>query len=117
MIFQGTRASIAKKPDMSEYNYTKATNFLFFSKLIAKLENTRRTMSFMLEIAITKHCILRIYHQGRIDKSVPRIAIWHYEAYRLMTNGDPEWHFPILPSHKKWIIFLAHHCFYLFIFK
>ena len=26
----------------------------------------------------------------RIEKSVPRIAVWHHEACRVMTNGDPE---------------------------
>ena len=33
-----------------------------------------------------------IYHEceGRIEKSVPRIAIWHHEACRVMTNGDPK---------------------------
>ena len=36
--------------------------------------------------------ILRIYHEceGRIEKYVPSIAIWHHEACRVMTNGDPE---------------------------
>ena len=35
---------------------------------------------------------IRIDHEceGRIEKSVPRIAVWHHEACRLMTNGDPE---------------------------
>ena len=34
--------------------------------------------------------IIRIYHEceGRIEKSVPRIAFWHHEACRVMTNGD-----------------------------
>ena len=34
----------------------------------------------------------RIYHEceGRIDISVPWIAIWQHEACRVMTNGDPE---------------------------
>ena len=34
----------------------------------------------------------RIHHscEGMIEKSVPRIAIWHQEACRVMTNGDPE---------------------------
>ena len=26
----------------------------------------------------------------RIEKSVPRFAVWHHEACRVMTNGDPE---------------------------
>ena len=35
---------------------------------------------------------IRIYHEceGRIEISVPRIAVWHHEACRVMTNGDPE---------------------------
>ena len=35
---------------------------------------------------------IRIYHkcEGRIEKSVPRIAVWHHEACRVMTNSDPE---------------------------
>ena len=36
--------------------------------------------------------IIRIYHEceGRIEISVPRIALWHHMAYRVMTNSDPE---------------------------
>ena len=35
---------------------------------------------------------IRIYHEceGRIEKSVPRIAVCHHEASRVMTNSDPE---------------------------
>ena len=35
---------------------------------------------------------IRIDHEcdGRIEKYVPRIAVWHHEACRVMTNGDPE---------------------------
>ena len=35
---------------------------------------------------------IRIYHEceGRIEKSVPRITVWHHETCRVMTNGDPE---------------------------
>ena len=33
-----------------------------------------------------------VYHEceGRIVKSVQRIAVWPHEACRVMTNGDPE---------------------------
>ena len=33
-----------------------------------------------------------IYHEceGGIDKSVPRIVVWHYEACRVVANGDPK---------------------------
>ena len=36
--------------------------------------------------------ITRIDHEceGCIEKSVPRIVVWHHEACRVMTNGDPE---------------------------
>ena len=36
--------------------------------------------------------IIRIYHdfEGRIEKSVPRIAVWHHKACRVITKGDPE---------------------------
>ena len=36
--------------------------------------------------------IIRIYHEceGRIEKSVPKTAVWHHEACRVMTNGDTE---------------------------
>ena len=28
--------------------------------------------------------------EGGIGNSVPRIAVWHHEACRVMTNSDPE---------------------------
>ena len=36
--------------------------------------------------------IIRIYHEceGGIEKSIPRITVWHHEACRVMTNGDHE---------------------------
>ena len=36
--------------------------------------------------------IVRICHEceGRIEKSVLRITVWHHEACRVMTNGDSE---------------------------
>ena len=62
---------------------------------------------------VTKRCPdnftgkkIRIYHkcEGRIEKFGPRIAIWHHEACRVMTNGDPEGSrgtdYSILPSHE-----------------
>ena len=35
---------------------------------------------------------IRIHNEceGRIEKSVPRIAVWHHEACPVMTNGDHE---------------------------
>ena len=39
--------------------------------------------------------ILRLFRtvhkwEGRIEISVPRIAVWHHEACRVTTSGDPE---------------------------
>ena len=36
--------------------------------------------------------VIRIYQEceGSIEKSVPRITVWHHETCRVMTNGDPE---------------------------
>ena len=47
--------------------------------------------------------IIRIYHEceARIELSFPRIAVWHHEACRVMTNGDLEGRiFFILPLHE-----------------
>ena len=35
---------------------------------------------------------IRICHEyeGGIEKFVPMITVWHHQAYRVMTNGDPE---------------------------
>ena len=35
---------------------------------------------------------IRIYHEceGRIEKPIPRIAVWNHEACPVMANGDPE---------------------------
>ena len=50
--------------------------------------------------------IIRINQcEGRIEKSVPRVAVWHHEACPLMTNGE---------SYEGRIFFLAHHCFFYF---
>ena len=60
----------------------------------------------------------RIYHdcEGRVEKSVPRIAVWHQEACRVMTNGDPDGRiFLYYPHSNIGYFFLAHHCFFLII--
>ena len=45
--------------------------------------------------------------EGRIEKSVPRIAIWHLEACRVMTNGDSEGRiFPCFPRTNNGLFFL-----------
>ena len=37
-----------------------------------------------------KSFIVCIRLECRIEKSVPRITVWHHEACRVVTNGDPE---------------------------
>ena len=50
-----------------------------------------------------------IYHEceGRIEKSVPRITVWHHQACRVMTNGGPEgWIFLSYPHMNYGFFFL-----------
>ena len=52
---------------------------------------------------------IRIYSEGRIEKSVSRIAIWHHEACRVMTNGDPhEVRKGVIILSKSFSTFLIH---------
>ena len=45
--------------------------------------------------------------EGRIEKSVPRIAVTHHEACRVMTNGDHEgWIFLSYPNTNNGFFFL-----------
>ena len=46
---------------------------------------------------------IRIYHEceGRIEKSLPRITVWHHKACRVMTNGDPEGRIFLSYSHPN----------------
>ena len=50
------------------------------------------TVSVLLQSPESLLDNIRIYHEceGMIEKSVRRIAVWHHEACRVMTNGDPE---------------------------
>ena len=59
---------------------------------------------------------IRIYHEceSKIEKSVPRIALWHHEACRVITNGDPEGRiFLSLPYTNSRFFFLLTTVFYL----
>ena len=64
---------------------------------------------------------MRIYHEceGRIEKSVQRIALWHHEACRVMANGDLEGRiFLSYPHTKNGFFFLLTTVFiYFFDFK
>ena len=52
---------------------------------------------------------IRIFYEceGRIEKSTPRITVWHHEACLVMTNGDPEgWIFLSYPHATDGFFFL-----------
>ena len=57
-----------------------------------KYKQTFLSKTFTFFKPISLPCNIRIYHECecRIEKSVPRIAVWHHKACRVMTNGDPE---------------------------
>ena len=63
---------------------------------------------------------IRIYHEceGRIEISVPRIAVWYHEACRVMTSGDPEGRIfvSIMDSFSCSSLFLFIYIIYLFIY-
>ena len=46
---------------------------------------------------------IRIYYEyeGKIEKSVQRITVWHHEACRVMTNGDLEGQIFLSYPHKN----------------
>ena len=63
--------------------------------------------------------IIYLECEGRLEKSVPRIAVWHHEACRVMTNGDPEEQFFLsYPHTNNGLFFLLNTVIiYLFILK
>ena len=65
-----------------------------------------------------KSQIIRIYHEceGRIEKSVPRIVVWHHEACRMMTNGDPEGRIFFYPTLTRIMELIFCSPLFLFIF-
>ena len=66
-------------------------------------------------------CNIRNYHEceGRIEKSIARIPVWHHEACQVMTNGDPEGQiFLSAPHTYNGLFFLLTTVFiYLFYYK
>ena len=64
---------------------------------------------------------IRIHHEckGGIEKTVRRIAVWHYEACRVMKNIDPEGQiFLSFPHTNNGFFFLLTTVFiYLFIYS
>ena len=57
--------------------------------------------------------------EGGIEKSVPRIAVWHHEACRVMTKGDPEGRICLSYPHTNngFFFWLNTVSIYLFILK
>ena len=96
---------------------TKANRTMDFVRI--NIETKRRHMSkayidFTHSTLVRKGNNIRIYHEceGRIEQSVPRIAIWHHEACRVMTNGDHEGKI----FSNNGFFFLLTTVFYLFIY-
>ena len=51
------------------------------------------TLSIIMKIRVMTSIgfpVIVTAYEGRIEKYVPRIAVWHHEACRVMTNGDRE---------------------------
>ena len=62
---------------------------------------------------------IRIFHEheGRMEKSDPRVTFWHHEACRVKTNGDPEgWIFQSYPHTSNGLIFMLTTVFDIFIY-
>ena len=59
--------------------------------------------TLVVDILLQKKCNIRIHHkfESGIEKSVPRITVWHHEACRVMTNGDPQGQIFMSHSHKN----------------
>ena len=65
--------------------------------------------------------IIKIYHESvdGIEKSVPRIDVWHHEACRVMTNDDPEGRIFLSRPHTNnriFFLFISNFAF-LFFYK
>ena len=44
----------------------------------------------LLEFQLFDNIRIRHEYEGRIEKSIRRIAVWHHKACRVMKNGDRE---------------------------
>ena len=72
--------------------------------------NVSGRLAFLLNIRNYYEC------EGRIEKSVPRIAVWHHEACRVMTNGDPEGRIFLSHPHTNIGLFSCSPLFYIYIY-
>ena len=92
MVFDGLETLFAQNQFTAASAILKALNnrrFIFFITL--KLDYHRLKEQEKREQE-ERGKNMRNFHgcEGRIEKSVPRITVWHHEAPRKMTNGDPE---------------------------
>ena len=48
--------------------------------------------TLVVDILLQNKGNIRIHHEceSGIEKSAPRITVWHHKAYRVMINGDQE---------------------------
>ena len=68
--------------------------------------------------SMTQFNIIRTYHEceGRIEKSVPRIVIWHHEACWVMTNGYSEGRILLPYPHKNNEFFILLTTLFIYLF-
>ena len=85
-------ASILFSNICSNKNRIRTIDRSCFSELLYFTINSLYSDGLSHTDKCNKGGIIRIYHEsdGRIGKSVSRIAVWHLEACRVMTNSDPE---------------------------
>ena len=68
---------------------------------------------------LNKVHIIRIYHEceGRVEKYIPRITVWHHEACEVMTNSDSEERiFLSYPHTNNGFFFLPTTVLYIYLF-
>ena len=73
-------------------------------------------MTLMVQLKERYTYNIRIYNEceGRIEKFIQRITVWHHEACRVMTKGDPKGRIILSYPHTHYINFLANHSFFYF---
>ena len=96
----------------------------FFKTRALHIRQTKHFIPHIFDIInmSSNHNIIRTYHkcEGGIEKSVPKITVWHHKACRVMTNADPEGR--IFLSHPQTnngiiLFLLITDCLSYFVFK
>ena len=62
--------------------------------------------------------IIRICHKCErgLEKSVPRIAVWHHEACLMMTNGDPKGQIFLSYPHRNNVFYFLLTTVFIYLF-